>query len=225
MSSVYGYAKEVMVDPHNFFKRVHKEKDFRRVINFLTVFALSVFVVLTFHYLKVFNSFTLTLNDALGVELFSQIPLNLATYIVLYVISVAVFLGLSFLRYHVTHLYVHWLGGKHDYKQTYKALVYTLTPEYLSMPLLVAIGLLLPIAYATKSILLYMVVGVSVILIIGLGLYQVYLRTIGLSRLQSISYVRSFLCIYVLGFLTQMLIVLFIEVVLIGIVLLMYYSL
>jgi hypothetical protein len=225
MKSVYSYAKSVMLDPRRFFTQVQKEKNSRRVLNFLTVFALSVFVILTFHYLRVFNSFTVTFNQMLGFKLFSQIPLTLSTYALLYVVSVVVFMGLSILRYRVTHLFVRMLGGKKDYNQTYKALVYTLTPEYLSMPILVAIGVLIPIAYLKAQVSLWILIGLLVIVFSALGFYQVYLRVIGLSKLQSITYMRSFLAIYVLGMLTQMLIVLIIEVALIATVLFLYLSL
>jgi hypothetical protein len=212
MKHVWHYAKEVMLSPSTFFKSVHNEKGLRKQFIFITVFAFIVFVFLTYQYLQQFNDFVTRFNTMTGLTVLGKIPLTIWTYIGVYASLVVLYILLSFLRYGVTHLFVILFNGKYGYHQTYKAMVYTLTPEYISSPLLAifTIGM----AVLDKNWLTYLTLALIFLMMIILAIYQMYLRTVGLSKLQKISPMRSFLSIYVLGLIAQLVIVGIAEIIL-----------
>jgi hypothetical protein len=82
-------------------------------------------------------------------------------------------------------------------------MVYSLTPEYISAPILLIMLILFPISISLKNIFLWILFTILLIIFIGLAIYQIYLRTKYLSELQSISIIKSFLSIYILGFIGQ----------------------
>jgi hypothetical protein len=214
---VWHAAKEVMVDPHGFFRKVHDERNFRKILNFLSVFTLIVFIFSTYQYLDQINSYISWANDLVGTQVLGTIPITLTTYVAAYGILVVLFIALSFLRYWVTHWFVILFGGKHPYQQTYKAMVYTLTPEYLSIPLFAAILILLPFTLMRHWIIGYILLFILGALFLAIAIYQIYLRTIGLAKLQEISNVSALLAIYILGIPTQLLIVGITEIILLAI--------
>jgi hypothetical protein len=211
MNHVYEYTKDVLLDPHKFFKKVHSEKGMRKQFIFITVFALISFIFLTYSYVQELNRYIEMLNRFMGVEM-DAFEMTFMTYLLIYGFLVVLYIVLSFLRYWITHWFVLLFKGVHGYQQTYKAMVYTLAPEYLTAPLMALFALLFVLPKSALVILLLILTGVPML---GLMLYQVYLRTVGLSKLQGISYVESFLSIYILGFILQLIIVTVAEVLLI----------
>lgn len=205
-------VKEVLLTPNKFFKRIEKDKKFSRHLIFLVVLVFFIMLFLTYTYIQQINQYITAFADQLGVgHIIEQIPLNLTTYAIFYFSLAIIFILLSFMRYWITHWFVLLFNGKKPYRETYKAMVYGRSPEYITAPLLLGLILLFPFIANPLAIAAIVVIAIP---FLALSIYQIYIKTIGLASLQKISKLKSFLSIYVLGFITQLLIVGVIEVIL-----------
>ncbi len=213
-------VKGVLLNPKNFFKKIEKDKTFSKHFVFLVILVFFVMLFLTYTYIQQINQYINIFAQQLGIEhIIGQIPLNLTTYAIFYFSLAFIFILLSFLRYWITHWFVLLFKGKRPYRETYKAMVYGKAPEYITAPLFLALLLLLPFITNPIAIVAMVIIAIP---FIALSIYQIYIKTIGLAKLQKISNLKSFLSIYVLGFITQLLIVGVIELILLLILAFVY---
>ncbi|MFO7711304.1 MAG: YIP1 family protein [Candidatus Woesearchaeota archaeon] len=167
---------------------------------FLVTLILFVFLFLTYTYLQQINAYLQQIG--LGITITPKV------YILAYVGFSVFFIILAFFRCWIIHLFVRLFKGKHGYAETYKALVYGRAPEYISAPLLFLIFILVLRG-------MYLWVIIPGLLVAGLSVYQMVLRSSALASLQGLSKGKAFLSIYVLGFIVQLLVLVVIEVILI----------
>ncbi len=208
--SILQTAKKIMLEPSRFFTSIHNEKGYKKHLHYMVVITLVTFIFMTLYYLDGFNRAAQFIGDLIPGIHYPRIEPTPKVYLISYIIFAVLFFMVSNLRYFMTHLAVRMLGAKNPFYQTYKAMVYSLTPEYYSAPLL-ALILILPFFADT---IVWIIWGVVFVLYILLSLYIVYIRTLALSELQKISMIRSFLAIYILGIFVQMMAVLTISVLL-----------
>ena len=204
--------RDVILHPDTSFKSIQKEKGIRNGFRFLTYLILFVLLFLTYTYLRQINSYLEIVNLAGGRQL--SIAITPQSYVIAYLGFAVLFILLSFFRYWVIHWFVLLFGGSYPYKETYKAMVYSRAPEYISAPLLLGIVLLMTFVRGPFALLGILVLGLP---FLAISIYQMVLRTKALAKLQHISYLKSFLAIYVLGMITLLLIVGTVEFVLLGI--------
>ena len=204
--------KKILLSPNKFFGAIDKDDNFMRHLLFHVILVLFIMIFLTYTYIQQINAYVSVLAEKTGFSVLQQIPLNLSTYMAFYVSLAIIFILLSFMRYWIVHWFVIIFNGKYGYVQTYKAIIYARAPEYFSAPVFLVIILLLPFA---GNLFIVLLLIFFIILFIAISIYQMYLKTKGLSRLQKISPLKSFLSIYVLGLLVQLFIVGVIELILI----------
>jgi len=197
-------AFEIMHQPKEFFKKVHDDKGLRREVQFLTVLSFVIFIFLTYTYLDQLNSVFSRINDYLGEDIFTLIQVNIQNYLYIYLALAVSFILISFMRYWVTHWFVILLGGRQGYQQTYRAMVYSLAPEYVYAPLFAISMISLPFVIAWGNAIAWTIWLVVFVLYMIPSLYEIYLRIVALSILQKISYWRSFAAIFILGYVTQL---------------------
>ncbi len=211
--------KRILMTPNRFFNTIDKDNNFMRHILFQVFLILFIMIFLTYTYIQQINAYVSFLAEKTGFSLLNQIPLNLSTYIAFYLSLAIIFIILSFLRYWIIHWFVILFRGSHGYKQTYKAIVYARAPEYFSAPIFLAIILLIPFA---ESIYVIVSIIFFTIIFLAISIYQMYLKTKGLSKLQKITPLKSFISIYFFGLIGQLLIVGIIELVLLLILAVIY---
>ncbi|MBN2457787.1 YIP1 family protein [Candidatus Woesearchaeota archaeon] len=212
-------SRQVMISPKRFFASIKKEKGIRHSFTFLTALVLVTFVFLTYHYIEQLNNYLSIFDRWLNISLPVEIPLNVTNYALLYIIFCITFLLLTFVRYWLTHIWVRVFRGKHGYSETYKAMSYSNTPDYISVPFLVASAIILPFAIEKNSIALILLSVIFLVITLVLSIYQMYIKTLGLSHLQGISKAKAFISIYILGFATYAAAMIMLEALVIGIAL------
>lgn len=176
--------KRVLLQPHKFFK-----KDATRI----TSWKHPVYYVVLFSF---FAAFFLAFDFFKSDFLAEYLPFSVSLWVIFIAFFIVLVLS-SFLRYYIIHVFVRLWNKKAEYKVTYKALAYGTTPGWLSIPFF---ALSLYVYSLANDLLLFAVF----LLLLGISLcfegYAMYVRSIGLSKLQKISVLRSFLSIYVFGF-------------------------
>ena len=208
--------KKVLTSPDDFFSSVKAEKYYRKQTVFLVSVVFFVFLFLTYNYIQQVNSMLKITAEYFGITAIDKIPLTIKTYFIFYLALVVLYLILAILRYWVTHLFVILFKGKGGYQQTYKAMVYTRAPEFFSAPILLIMAILLPLAIATSKPVFWILWILFLLVFLSLSIYQIILRTKGLAKLQNITYMQSFLAIYILGQITQLAIIFAVELLLVG---------
>jgi hypothetical protein len=216
---IYKRTKESLLHPEKFFNQVKHERGIKKPFwFFLAVMALTL-LFLTYHHMELFNS----LIDALilfynqqGIPIdLPRIELTPKAYIVAYVVLLVSTIITSFLWYYITHLCVRMLGGKHPYDQTYKAMTYSLSADYLALPAFAVSLVSLVIAIGDGSLIAKWVFVISTILYLVPTFYRLWIRLIGLEKLQEISRWRAFLAAYVFAYVLLFLVIFIIDVIII----------
>ncbi|MGM5482913.1 MAG: YIP1 family protein [Nanobdellota archaeon] len=215
--------KGIITKPNNFFKRVEKEKDYKKQTIFLVVVVFFIFLFLTYTYINRINEALRFLAETFGFKGIENIPLNIKTYCVFYLSFSVLYFGLALLRYTFIHWFVKLFKGKNKFDATYKAMVYTRAPEFVTAPLILIISLAFSFGFLSNNILIWIIFGVSLIIFLVLSIYQVILRTWGLAKLQEFSYFKSFIIIYILSSIAQLMVVFVLEVILITIFIAFFY--
>ena len=138
-----------------------------------------------------------------------EIPFTIPVLLGVFLFLVVFFVLFAFVRYWATHLVVKMFNKDAEYQDTYKALSYSVTPSYLGGPFLLASFLLLPFLRSAWAWFLFIP---STTIFVSLEVYAVYLRSKALSIVQSISFLKALLSIYVFGFILFLLAVLVIYI-------------
>jgi hypothetical protein len=208
-------VKHILYKPKDFFEESKKIKGFREPVKFLIIFTLIVLLFLTFYYINNINQYTSAVSKITGMEEPSiTVELNLVNYLIIYVIYALLMIGFSFVKYWVVHFYVKLFNRKAEYADSYKALTYSFTPGYISMIFFVLAFFALLLAQKTGSWLVWVLFAILSILFIILELYSIYLRCMAMNKIQGISLFKSFLCIYLFGLPTFIIVIFILELIL-----------
>jgi len=179
-------VKHVLVSPSNFFEKVKKEKGLKHPIRYLVVFLLITQLFMVFYYFKhTFAKFGFNVN------------LSLATYILVYILTTIFTLFISFIRPALTNFFIRMFSDDNKFEDTYKAMIYGLTPDYLATPFFVITMIFLSATILLKNNLLLVVFIIAAIITLIAAIYSLYLRIYGVAKLHKISMLKSFLCIYI----------------------------
>lgn len=207
-------TRDIIRDPEGFLKSIKDEHGIRKPLRFLTLFTFVVFIFLTYYYLDQINMILEEMAGMLGTTPVT-VPVNMQTYVIAYLSFVVLYVVIAFLRYYIIHFFAWLFGAKHRYDQSYKALTYSLAPEYISTPIFVALVALLPMMVFQRTTALVAVFVILLIPYLVVFFYTIYLRILALARLQDIAMWKSLVSIYVLGFIGQVAVLAVLELILI----------
>lgn len=227
--SINGYLKEMyrrtlhsLIRPKIFFSDIKSERGLKNPFVFLVIVMSLTFIFLTYQHIILFNSLMAGLVKAynsIGFSVrFPEIKITFWTYAITYLVLVVSFILVSFLWYYITHLCIRMMGGKHSYDQTYKAMTYSLSADYLSLPAFIVSMVSLGNIILNRGIISIVIFIVSTILYLIPTVYRLYLRLIGIERLQEISKFRAFIAAYVLAYVFVFLALLVIDAVILAVI-------
>jgi len=228
---MYRRTVDSLLKPKMFFKKVKPEMGYRNPFLFLLIVMSVTFLFLTYHYVSMLNNIMQRLVDlynSLGIVVYApEINFTFATYIAAYLILLISSVLMSFLWYYITHLCVRLVGGKHGYNQTYKAMTYSLSADYLSLPAFIVSFVTLAISLVKSSLLIIIIFIISTILYLIPSFYRLYLRLVGLERLQEISKLKAFIAAYPMSyfFVTIAMLIIYIVLILIAVAIFMVFGL
>jgi len=203
--------------PKEFFSDIKPEKGITRPFLFMTVVMAVTMLFLTYQHITIFNSFLAEVSkiySQFGIVIpLDPLEINFKSYLMVYTILVASFIVTSFLWYYVTHVCVVIVGGRQGYDQTYKAMTYSLSADYLTLPAFIVSLVSLSIALTKDSMTATIVFYVSTILYMIPAFYRLYIRLVALEKLQNLSKVRGFVAAYVMAYIGMFFVILIIDVI------------
>lgn len=195
----YKKTVRILKREEDVFQDISKEKGLKNAVIYFSLFTILFVLVSTNYYLERLTEITQAVANVIGLDLALEIP-NTTQFAVIFAITFLLSLiAMTFLKYWIVHLYVKLFRMKSSYEDTYKALGYSVGPGYLAMPFFLLCIAIFPML---NGFLLWLVFLVSAFMALTLELYGMYLRSVILSEVQKISLVKSFIAIYILGFLT-----------------------
>ena len=171
---------------------------------FMIIVTSITFLFLTYHYIELVNNTMLRMVEMyhkFGIDVVPiEINLSFSTYVLAYFLLITSFVLVSFLWYYITHLCVKMVGGKHGYDQTYKAMTYSLSADYLTLPAFIISFIALTISLVKGSLIAIIIFIIATILYLFPAFYRLYMRLIALERLQEISILKAFIAAYILAY-------------------------
>jgi len=193
-----------LIKPKIFFKGIKPERGLKNPLIFLIIVTLITFLFLTYHHIALMNSLIqqiVGIYNELGIDMVApQFELTFSFYVIAYFILAFTFIMISFLWYYITHLCVRIMGGKHGYDQTYKVMTYSLSADYLTLPAFIVSFISLTVTVVNYSIIPFIIFIVSTILYLIPSFYRLYIRLVGLEKLQEMSKLRAFIAAYLLAY-------------------------
>ncbi len=214
-------TRDSLERPKRFFTGIRTEKGLRNPFLFLLIVLSITFIFLTYQHIQLFNAIMAGMNRFyayLGLDIiFPTIDITPTTYAVAYLILIVSYILITFLWYDITHLCVRIMGGKEGYDQTYKAMTYSLSADYLALPAFIITFLTLTMTIIKRNTIVIIILIISAILYIAPSFYRLYLRLVGLEKLQKISKLRAFIATYILAYVFVFIAILAIDIIIIGI--------
>jgi|FLOH01.1.fsa_nt_gi hypothetical protein len=178
--------KHVLVKPKDFFKQVKQEKGFMEPLKYLFLFLLITQIFMVFYYFEnYFDKFNL------------ELELNLLNYIIVYAITTILTIFISFIRPALTNIFIRLFSKDHKLEDTYKGMVYGLTPDYVATPFFVVTMIFLSATILLKNNWLLILFIISAIITLAAAIYTTILRIYGIAKLHKISFWIAFLCVYI----------------------------
>ncbi len=215
MKDIFSFFKDSIFNPKKFFKKIKKEQSMNKALSYFVLLTLIALLFSTFRYLDNLNVFFGFLSKEVGLTLFDiQIPVTWFTFLVFHLSLVFLTVIFSFARFYFVHVFVYLFNNKAQYKDTYKALSYSVGPAYAGIPFFIAGVVFLAISrdlgFVIAAILMFLIYTFFEI-------YAFYIRSKALAEVQNIGFWKSFFSIYVLsnllmGFLTLVLMFLLISI-------------
>lgn len=190
----------VLKNEENVFEEFQKEKGIRRAVLYFSLFTLFFVLISTNYYLQRLTELSQQVVDLLGLGVVLEIPTTMQFVVIFGITLLLSLISLTFLKYWIVHLYVKLFNRESLYENTYKALSYTVAPGYLAMPFFLLSLAMFPMLQ--EGLAVWIVFLISVLFAVLLEVYGMYLRSHTLAHLQDLSFWKSFLAIYVLGFIT-----------------------
>lgn len=195
----YTKTVDILKQKEDVFQDIAKEKGLKNAVIYFSLFTILFVLVSTNYYLQKLTEITQQAIDILGLNVVLQIPNTIQFAVIFAITFILSLIAMTFLKYWIIHLFVKIFKIKSTYQNTYKALSYSVGPGYLAMPFFL---LCLAIFPMLDSFLTWLVFLISFAFAIVLEGYGMYLRSVILSKIQKISVIKSFIAIYILGFLT-----------------------
>lgn len=186
MKDLISKSKKVLVTPKDFFNSIKKEKGLWKPLKYLILFLLLTQLFLVFHYFE----------NVLGMfEI--NIDLSLTNYIIMYLVTTIMVFVISFIRPAITNVFIRMFSDENKLEDTYKAMIYGLTPDYLATPFFVITMIFISATvWLENPFWMVLFIISSLITLVAAG-YTLYLRVYGVANLHKISWIVAFLCIYV----------------------------
>ncbi|MBU0756626.1 MAG: YIP1 family protein [Nanoarchaeota archaeon] len=193
MKTTTKTISDIIFQPTRFFRKI-SHHGIKEPFKFLIIMSLFTQFFLVYHILR--TGFEIPLHD-LGLGANFTPELNLTTFLIVYVAALVWTLFFGFLWPAAAYLFIKMYNKKAKYRDTYKSIIYSGAPVYVTIPFYIILigtgfGMLV-----TKSPLIVSLFVVSLIIQIIAHAYTIYLKLMSISRLQHISMMKSFLCIYV----------------------------
>ena len=159
LNDIINKAKKVMTSPTDFFKSIKNEIGFKEAFEYYAIITLFPTIIL------------------LIILSFIEISLTIFGIIIFYYIltNISVFILSS-----ISHIFVHLLGGRNGFHQTYKSIVYASTPNVL-------LSWLFYLEFIQDPLILILILILTVLSL----LFYLYLYVKGISILQKISTLRA----------------------------------
>lgn len=179
-------VKEILLNPSSFFKKAKKEQGIHHPIRFLIVFLLITQIFIVFYYFK--NVFT---------QYGWNFQLSITNYILVYIVLTVFTLIISFIRPALTNFFIRWFSKENKFEDTYKAMIYGLTPDYIATPFLIITMIFLSATILLQNNWYLVIFIISAFITLVAAFYTLYLRMYGVSKLHKISMWKAFLCIYI----------------------------
>ncbi len=196
----FDKIKKVITEPTKFFNAIKKEKDIGPAFLYYVVF-LAISSVFMIPYLwRVFSQVSA-----------EGIPFSLGTMIPSMVVMQFVFgIIMLFIMYGIIHLLVKLVKGKGDFSDTFKAMIYGATPNFIISPLIL---IYMGIVGVENIFLLIPVYLISIAVFIWVLVIQIK----GIKILHKISTWRAVLAILILPILLVILLLIIIFLILFAI--------
>lgn len=200
----------ILLKPEEFFTKIKKEKGIKDAFLYYSIFAVIIGFLTTIYLYRVFSTTEIYSSLIQGM----MFPILIVLFIFILMTSIA---GI-FIISGIIHLFVLLLNGKNRFSETFKVLIYGDTPRFIFSIITVPIStLIIPV---TKGVLSQKLIVMIITGIIGLAIliWSIYLKVIGIAKLQNISKFRAFAAVFLipLGILILFYIVLIIVFVNIG---------
>jgi hypothetical protein len=182
--------KGVLTKPKGFFKAINKEKGIKQAYLYFIAFSLFANLFIVPYYLKV-----------------ALLEASISSYIIVYILLSLINLGFIFVSVGIIHLFVLMVGGRKGFYQTFKAIVYGKTPQFISAPVTL---ILLYFSFADYPLgLNFGIALILILLAIPVVCYTYYLYVIGISTLHDITRFRAFAAVFLIPFGIVMSVVIF----------------
>lgn len=183
--NVIQKAKKILLKPKEFFNETKKEKGIKNSLKYILLLLLitQIFVVL-YYFREELPRF--------GIEL------TTGNFIIIYVFITIFMIILSIVRSALTNFFIRFFSDIGKFEDTYKALTYGLTPDYIGTPFFIVTIVLLAINKSLNSSWILIAIIICAIVAGSATIYTIYLRTYGVAKLHKISLWRAYLSAYIL---------------------------
>ncbi len=212
-------TRDSLERPRKFFTDIRTERGLRNPFLFLLIVLSITFIFLTYQHIELFNALMEGMTRFyrhLGLDVaFPAINITPFTYAIAYLVLIVSYVLITFLWYDITHLCVRIVGGKGGFEQTYKAMTYSLSADYLALPAFILTFVTLTMTIIKRNRIVIAILVISTILYLVPSFYRLYLRLVGLEKLQKISKLRAFFATYILAYVLVFLAILVFDIILI----------
>ncbi len=175
-------------EPTKFFHEINKEKGIGHALIYYVIFLIINTILSVFYLTKVFSAIP-ELGAFAGAITASVIIMQfLFSLVMLFIIT-----GL-------VHLFSKWVKGKGNYDDTFKAMIYGMTPNLIFSPLFMIYMAIIGIQNITALIPMYLVSG-------GIAIWSIVLEIIGLKIAHKYSTWRAVLSLIIIPILLVIIIV------------------
>ena len=186
--------REVMFRPRHFFQ-ITLNWGIRQPLRYLIWVSLFTQLFLVYSFLASGISIPLY---AYGIDYVYEPSLTVMNFILYYIGFLIYSVIFSFLWPAVSHLFIRIFNRHALYRNTYKSIIYSGTPNYVVVPFyFIVIGLGFSYALLQRP-WLGLLFAISLLIWLAGHAYSIYLKLISIRQLHNISIFKAFLCLYVL---------------------------
>lgn len=191
----FNKIKGIISKPKDFFTKIKKEKGIKNTFIYFLIFASITTFLSTIYFYRAIPRINIP-------EVVLTPQLIFLIMVVLYILILFFSIVAVFVSTGITHLFVLLMKGKKGFYQTFKAMIYGETPKYLLSILLSPITIIVyPKFFGMKppfppELTIWFIITIIPGIIVAI--YTIYLKTIGIKKLQEISTLRAFSAIFLL---------------------------
>lgn len=212
-SSFLRIVRTVLTKPKDFFSREERRSHaWKELLLYLGIFA--VLASLFFTPRRMDQTRELLLKQPLPLDISFNVTIGAA--ILFFIGNAVLLIILTSFKYWIVHKYVRLYNKEAPFKKTYAELTYGGTPGWIAIPFFILALTMTIIAIEHEHFLFWITAAVCAACWLTLEGYSIYLRVYALSRVQKITKVQAFLCAYVWGLSTYLVVLFLIELALIA---------